>query len=357
MNRGEKESLWNKLQESFFKLSTEIFKADKENLWLIDFDKPWWYIYWQKRLYLIPGLSMEFTYSVIRVIFPLVVSYSFEKKAYLVLIYFIFFRIILSFIAWWVYKGWVIFIENLPVSIRFSANKFFLTTDPIHHSTRNSGQIVSKIGRAEEASRQLVTDFSWDLVNLLTSLLATVAGFYYIDFKIGTFLALSLILLIVVSIIDNNFRSTIYQVKRIPVEDGLKSVELENLQQTSYIRSLFATQTQLEKVTSKGLQLMNLNYSGWRSGGILWQTITTFYYLIGLFLVLFLINQVENNSLTPLTAIALLTTFLLGTSNVLQAGNLVQSLTRSIISIQDLFDFIKEYGKESYPVLDKKNEK
>ncbi|MEI6729464.1 MAG: hypothetical protein WCK98_07540 [bacterium] len=348
-----KESLWQRMQERFFELSSKTFKVDKEILWQIDFTKSWWSIFWQKKAYFLPAVIMEILYSIIRVVFPLVVSYSFEKKVYLALIYFIFFRIILSFIAWFLYKGWVIFIENLPVSISYCANIFFLTTDPVNHSTRNSGQIVSKISRAEDASRQLVTDFSWDLINLIASLVATVAGFYFIDFKIGTVLAIGLILLMCLSVVDNKFRSTIYQTKRIPVEDGLKSVELENLQQSSYIRSLFGTQEQLDKVQAKGLKLMNLNYSGWRSGGLLWQTITTFYYLIGLGLVLFLINQVENNSLTTITAIALMSTFLLGTSNILQAGNLVQSLTRSIISIKDLFEFIQGYGKQTYPVLGK----
>lgn len=354
MNKdANKVSLWKKLQEIFFELSSKTFRVNTDTLWKIDFDKPWWYIFWQKKVYLLPAFIIEVLYSAIRVVFPLIISYSFENNLYQLLVWFIIFRILLGFVAWLVYKGWVIFIENLPVSLRYSANRFFLTTDPINHSTRNSGQIVSKISRAEGASVQLVTDTSWDAIDLVVSLFATIVGFYLVDFKIGSVLAIGFFSLILFSVVDNNFRTSIYQVKRIPVEDGVKSIELENLQQSAYIRSLFATRSQLKKIKDRGLKLVNLNYSGWRSGGIFWQLITSFYYLIGLVLILFLVSQVESGEVTSIAAVALMSSFLLGTGRILQAGNIVQSLTRSIISIKDLFEFIKGYGKQTYPVLDK----
>jgi ABC-type transport system involved in cytochrome bd biosynthesis fused ATPase/permease subunit len=278
--------------------------------------------------------------------------YSFDSKQYFWLISALIFRIILVPIVWLIYHNWVRFVEILEGSIWISTGKYFLTVDPIYHTTQSSGQMVSKINRAAQGYFDLVTLISWEIISLVIGALSVIISSVFINLWIGIYLGLTLGFMTLINIWLTRFNDSIFQENRIPIEDDKKDSELESLQQASYIRTVFATKNQLDKQISKTTKLITLNFASWRSSGLIWSLLLIFYFLTGLGLVFKLINMVESSAITSPTAIALVSSFFLGTTNILQAGNQTQRLTRSIISITDLFDFIRGFGKQSFPVLE-----
>jgi hypothetical protein len=76
------------------------------------------------------------------------------------------------------------------------------------------------------------------------------------------------------------------------------------------------------------------------------------YYLIGFGFLAYIFAKMNDGNLDAASGISLISTFFLGTYNILNSGQLAERLSRSIISIQDLFKFIRKYGKQTYPVLE-----
>lgn len=325
--------------------------------WDIDFTKPWWLVFWKYKLYILPVLISEVIQAVFWVCLPLILVYSFETKQYFWLICVLIFRLVLVPVTWILYGSWVKFIESLDGSVWMSSNKFFLTVDPLFHSTQSTGQMVSKINRAAQGYFDLVTLITWEILSLVIGMLSVIFSSIFINFWIGFTLGIALISITLLNIWLTKINDSAFHAERIIVEDHKKNVELENLQQAAYIRTVFATQNQLNKQNHRAVDLMMLNFASGRSAGLIHTILLLLYFSTGLGLVFVLIHLVEISTLSSGTAIALISSFFIGTTNILQAGNQTRRLTRSIISITHLFKFIRSFGKQTFPVLeiDKRN--
>ena len=320
--------------------------------WDIDFTKPWWLVFWQYKFYILPVFMSEALQSIFWVCLPLVLVYSFETRQYFWLICALIFRLVLVPVAWILYDSWVKFVESLDSSVWVSSNKFFLAVDPIFHSTQSSGQMVSKINRAAQGYFDLVTLITWEMLSLVIGMLSVIVSSIFINLWIGFAVGVALIGITVLNIWFTKINDSIFHAERILIEDHKKDVELENLQQATYIRTVFATENQLNKQKRRATDLMMINFASWRTGGLIYTMLLILYFSTGLGLVFTLIHLVEISTLSSGTAIALVTGFFIGTTNILQAGNQTQRLTRSIISITDLFKFIQSFGKQTFPVLE-----
>ena len=324
----------------------------KLKTWDIDFTKPWWLVFWQYKFYILPVFISEVIQAIFWVCLPIILIYSFEAKQYFWLIFVLISRLILVPVSWILYGSWVKLVESLDGSVWMSSNKFFLAVDPIFHSTQSSGQMVSKINRAAQGYFDLVTLITWEILSLVIGMLSVIVTSIFINFWIGFALGIALISITALNIWLTKINDSVFHTERIIVEDHKKDVELENLQQAAYIRTVFATQNQLNKQNHKAVDLMMINFASWRSGGLIYTILLLLYFSTGLGLVFILIHLVEISTLTSGTAIALVSSFFIGTTNILQAGNQTQRLTRSIISITDLFKFIRGFGKQTFPVLE-----
>ncbi len=76
-------------------------------------------------------------------------------------------------------------------------------------------------------------------------------------------------------------------------------------------------------------------------------------YRLSLFvLAYFILKLVESEQLDILTGSSLLLTYLGGSATMLWIGQKTRRLIQSYFKIVDLFDFMKGFGKQSFPVLE-----
>jgi ABC-type multidrug transport system fused ATPase/permease subunit len=345
---------FNTFQEKHYHFWRRVFTLPTKSadIWSIDFDKPWWKQLLAKKSYYQWQFLMEVINSVFWVVLPLIIAFSFETRNYAVIISALSLRIVFTVIIWFFYKSWVFFIEKFDLSISFSAIEKLLSVDPIYDTTKDTGKFVSKLQRASQSFFGIFTTVFWQLISIVTGVITSVVSFFAFDWRLGLFLAISFSILMILTVFLGYLKRDAFEQYSIEEEDKLKSLELETMQQPNYIRSLFATDYQLNRLRSATENVFRINYADWRSGGIVWNAMFIIYFLVGLGLVLMIIWLIESSGLQASAGVALMATFFLGSNSILNIGNLTNSMVKNIISLNDSFKYINEYGSQTYPVLE-----
>lgn len=318
----------------------------------VDFTRPWWKPIWDVKNGFILAFSVDTFLNLYFVFFPGLVVWTIQNNRTDILIWTIIIRIILIPIREIVYKGFVLSLQSLIRGVEFCANQFFLTTDPVNHSTRDTGQISSKVDRALGDLETMIYAITWEVFPIFIGIVGVFFAISSVDFWAGLIVTVSLIVLVFLNIISNYLASFIFQKKWITAQDDTNSVKMENLQQTALIRSVFATQTQLSKLEQKQQKFILIEYLYWRFGGFIFGSLMAIYYLIGFGFLAYIFAKINSGNLDTASGISLISTFFLGTYNILNSGQLADRLSKAIISVQDLFKFIRKYGDRTYPVLE-----
>jgi hypothetical protein len=69
---------------------------------------------------------------------------------------------------------------------------------------------------------------------------------------------------------------------------------------------------------------------------------------------LWVLDSLRQNLLDPAMSVALILAYFNSTNGILHLGNKVKRLSKSLVYIQDLYDFIRKFGKQTFPVLPEK---
>ncbi len=342
----------SKFSEQFFAQVVKVFKYNKRmKLVEIDFSKPWWdLLVQQKRLVFINILNQLFG-NVILALAPVAVAYAIERqdvKLFLLIILVIALSRLLAHIMY--YFDPILRIQSSQ-SITYSANKFFLTTDPINHSNRSSGEIISKINRASTGIESLLGLVTLEFLSLGFTIISTVWIFWNFNYIYGLVVLGSLSFIIFFNIICFYYRSKIQKII-IKYEDKAQTINVETLQQTHYIRSGFATPEQAGKMFSANTKRMYLEASSWRLAGYIIST-TQFLFFISLAILGYLI--ITNKDVNVVIAASLLVSYFNIGNQIYFIGYSVNQLIKHYIGITDLYSFIRNFGKQTYPVLEGDN--
>lgn len=342
-----------KTAQNIFKFWKKLLAYKKPiQLVKVDFHKPWWKPIWDlKNGFILPFLN-DVLMNLFWVLVPSLVAWSIQNNKQNILISVLITRVIWIPITWIIYANFNITIQKLIRSVEFSANQFFLSTDPVNHSTRDTGQISSKVDRTLGDLENMIYAITWEVFPILIGIVGVFFAISSVDFWAGLVVTLALILLIILGVVSNYLGSFIFQKKWIETQDDKNSVKMENLQQTALIRSVFATHTQLSKLQTKQQKFILVDYLYWRFGGFLFGSLIGIYYLIGFGFLAYIFGKMNSGNLDTASGISLISTFFLGTFNILNSGQLADRLSRAIISVQDLFKFIRKYGGQTYPVLE-----
>jgi ABC-type multidrug transport system fused ATPase/permease subunit len=86
-------------------------------------------------------------------------------------------------------------------SIHYNAHQYFLTVDPIAHSTRSSGKIIAKISRVVDAYEDFMDILLINILQVVIGTVAIVVALVGIDLWLGLLAGFSLIAIGVVSIL------------------------------------------------------------------------------------------------------------------------------------------------------------
>jgi hypothetical protein len=235
-------------------------------------------------------------------------------------------------------------------NITHSANSYFLKVDPIYHSTKNSGQIISKVDRSSFAFIEFDIGLALDILpNLFGVIIGSTTLFLY-NFNLGLVGMFGSLLILSLGVYLRVFNNIVFRKKVIEIEDAAKSLTVESLSQMIYIRSTFATLEQLQSSNKVNKTNASVWSTFWITSSV---TDMTLYFIQIVFALLvgFYISQlVKYNGFDLINGLAAITTYLGGTSKIVNFGSKIKRLIEAEYKIRDLFLFIRTFGKQTFPV-------
>lgn len=315
----------------------------------VDFNLPWYSIYKRYWLRLVLSLIAEIIVWVFFTTLPLIINYAIKTQNITLVVSLGIVFMMLSIIVQTHMRNYVLAEVGIMGSISNSAYKFFVKVDPVHHSTRESGKVISKINRAVGAYANTTDIITFNLLRFIIQIIVILLSFIYYDFTIGMIAAVSLIIILTISTISQIFIAKNVINKDNDQGDIQQQVEVESLQQVALIRSSFATPEHIKKIRKTNIRTGEVQATVWMS------FISTAFIpriLYGIFfmsIALLIVNLVKIGDLDIITAIALITMYI-STYSIVLAGRDVERLVSNIEKIKNLYTYIREYGDSSYPV-------
>ena len=346
---------WNnpKNQEKIYKFVNDTEKLEsKIQILPVNFEKPWWDLILKQKRALILMLSSEIFGNVFIVIFPILIGLAITNNN------FILFSVIIlmMFFDTWT-NNFIVKIQNIAQincmkSVEYRANEYFLTVDPIAHSTQSSGQIISKITQGASGYEDILDLLGSEILAIVVSFITVSIALFVFDWQIGLVSFLLLIIIGSFNILFNLLRTSIFLPKQIISRDKLSAVSVETLLQAPFIRAIYATNEQIQRL-SKATRNHMVNFgNNWQAYQYVSGTSRSLH-IISVFVIgKMVFDQMQNGAFTPILAISIFLTYANGTQSILTIGAKIKKLSTAIANINDLFDFIRGFGKQTFPVLD-----
>jgi len=321
----------------------------KIRIYPVDFTLPWYRIYKKYWVRIIISVITEVILWIIFSTLPLsIAAIITNQNQYWALILGILF-LITPLITQLHMRSYCLGLAGLMRSVSNSAYKFFVKVDPIHHSTRESGKVISKINRAVSAYETLTDVLTYNILPFIIQISVILVSFIYYDTKTGVLAGGSLIIMLAISTIGQILVSKNVIPKDNDQMDIQQQVEVESLQQVTLIRSSFATPEHIKKIKKTNIRTGEVQTTVWMSF-----ISTTFIprVLFGISFIIvsvFIINLINTGSLDIITAIALITMYI-SAYDIIFAGRHIERIISDIERIKNLYTYIQEYGDSSYPV-------
>lgn len=341
------------LSKNYLGFYQKLYRTDNRIKVLpIDFNKPWWSIYGlQKWWWAASGLLWS-TALVWDTIGPIAIALSIQNSSYeflglSILGYLIRYTLSYSSLILAIYTE-----HNVRISVQYQATKFFLTVDPILHSTRSSGQAISKVARGSESTTQFTTIFIFSVLPVIVSSIVSIIIIFSISIVIGLTAIVLNVLFVTVSVLSYYYNNKTLNPIIIEQEDEQKSQQVQTLQQIQIIRSSFATIEQKNTIFKLAKSVGQVQAIKTFSVVSI-ATVMLFILSLGMGVIAFLLLfQVKSGNLQPVLAVAIVVGYLDSLNKIIGLTNQVEKIVTSISNIKDLFSFINGFGKQSYPVLE-----
>lgn len=317
----------------------------------IDFEKPWWSLASSRWLTWILIVSGRIVSTIMSTLLPVLIAYILDRQetSYFGLL----------FIAWVFVEGWYFYssclfsIEQSRIGygIRYSANKFFLTVDPIYHTMRTSGRLFSKINRGAHAYEDILTTFVYELVYTVTSVVTVIGSLFVLNTTAGT-IALSFLLgLTIFNIGDVLLNAYVFERRVIEAEDEMRNIGTESLARIELVRSSFATNELDHAFELKSKLAGAISGTQWIFFGFT-SMVTRIGYAVGvLVLGFYVLSLVKAGTVSLVVGTSFLATYVSGSFRIMRIGERVQKMVQNIIRVNDLYSFIRGFGQQTYPVL------
>lgn len=284
--------------------------------------------------------------------FSAVVSFALLQRRFDYIIYFTVFAVFSSFIIAVSSFNANKKVNALTYGLSNSAEKLILTSDPINHTYKSTGQIYSKIIRGKTSLNQIIEMLFYDIAPSVIKIIVISASFFALSFQIGlTTTAIMLLIVVIMSALRTKVVSPISKWS-IPFEDKQIANSIEIVQQQNYIRSVFASNEAAEKslqLTSKVISTstlrMELNRLYNLTGRFLW--LASFAILATI-----VIPQMIEGRIDYAIGTSLLLLYVSTSQEVNQIGRLLGKYTELVTGVDDLYDFINNFGGATFKSLE-----
>jgi len=345
-------TFYTQLQKWFYTFTTKLFNVSKDlRIYSIDFSKPWWHILGHQKITFAIIIFSEIIQSIYTTLLPFIFGKAINEKNFDIIIYNLIFFFMLEFANRVILRYFSVLYNNIVITIKYQAYKYFLTVDPIFHSTKSSGQIVSKIENTTSTISSFLSMMVSSFVPIITGFATVIVTMFSVDLGLGLVSLGFYILLIFVNIFMSYLANDAFNEIIINARDHLQSITTENILQNWFIRSTFATSEQVEKNRKAILKSSAIFSTSWLSFGLITTTSRYLYAISTTILTFIIIQKIEDGEMNLVLATALIITYLGGSKSIIQMGEVVQTLAENNSKLNDLYRFISGFGKQTYPVL------
>lgn len=236
----------------------------------------------------------------------------------------------------------------LARSIEQHAYAKLIIVDPISHSTRSSGQIISKISRGVGSYFSFIEVIFYSLLPVVISTVLIIVVVSIFNVWLGIAFACIAVGLSYINYLMFNWRSKTINKLRIKFEDQTKVITIESMQQAPFLRSIFATNESIIKSDRAYKNFKIADMTGWRLSGYFISVTVIVGYIFTCLLLYYLIVTNTDKVIAAGIAFSVQSYF----SNLQRIGKIIDNFTKNIDDIRDLFTFIHTYGQTTYPTIE-----
>jgi ABC-type multidrug transport system fused ATPase/permease subunit len=318
----------------------------------VDFDKPWWQFLFQFKGVIVLGNISELFQASVQAVMPLIIAYAINNSVYS-LVFTIFGLYTLSELLNRVVLTLLARVEtSLDFSILNSGLRVLLKKDPKLHIFKSTGESLSKLNKGASAYRTVMWMLNDGLVSAVMGFITTFVASYIFSPWLALVVAMNFMLYNIISFYGSRWTADSYGEELIKNDDRFQGAYNESLMQVSFIRSLFATNEQISKTREYSRHAMHSFVNMSFSYGVLNTVRRTVGAVSVAVFIYVLITMVDNQVLEIATALALVTTYLTGYGRMAAFGNLLRDFIERVQRVNTLFDYIRDFGPQTYPVLE-----
>jgi ABC-type multidrug transport system fused ATPase/permease subunit len=326
----------------------------KTKLYDVDFNQNWGRLFLKRKFSFFLAISNEIIGSAYNNYLPILFATIIVQKNYSLMPWIVLGYIVLEFFNRFAVNHFLYTKLVLEQSVRNSAYRFFLTTDPIHHATKSSGKIITLIETGCSDLYQYYNIFtSYILPDLVAYITVCVVLFTY-ETTLGLislgFLAITIFVNYIYSVYHNK---NLHPIVAGHIEDS-RSIATENLTQNAIIRSSFASIEQIEYSQRSFSREVDIKSVIWFSSQLRNTALRTMFIIAAFIIISRIFWLLEMNLLPIESAIAVIGVYLASSYKSLGIGDNIWLLSEKATSVNRLYNFIREFGQASYSVLDEK---
>jgi ABC-type multidrug transport system fused ATPase/permease subunit len=315
----------------------------------VDFTAPFWHYLYQVKFHIgIIGVYILITY-VFNPFFLIFITKSILDRDFNFFVLLAALKILQSLIALPFGRSFVYLYDIVPCSIQSTIQKFLIQVDPIHYTTKSSGEIVAKIERTIFACHTYMSTIFETLIPFVISTGVALWAIAQVDIKLSLFVGIIFAILCYVNVKMIVFNNQVFLPKINEQEEKEKQFLLENIQQNHYIRSTFATPEQLRQTLQAVRQVSYDTATKWRT----WQHLIIILETVLIILIMVIVgSQILNPAAQLFVIVAIFTSLYNLYVKYSEIGLVADEFFKSIHNQQEFWQFMRTFGRQTFPVLE-----
>ncbi len=345
----------NQYKEPFLRFSKWFTNFDDKSIdpFEVDFSKSWWSPYLSIKTGVLSVFATNFIISIYDAITPIWLGYIFSTQKFEQLwaiagVYVLVYLVLLQALNRYYQIGQ----GKLNHSLDMATQNLLLEVDPSYHTTKSSGEVLSKISRIEKYV-DLLENLSWGFFSLFFGAFFSAFSLFAVSFAAGLAAIVSNTVLIFLSLFLISFSSTWHEQELIKKMDSKSESQVENMTQALYIRATFATSQQLSKFKTRSIVSHLMDMQKWRMFDWI---ILILRFVMGLgwgAVIYFCVIQIQSGNRDSAFVAPIIIAYMINSSYIIWQGNSLTNLLETVAKIKDYWKFMKSIPQGSYPVLDK----
>ncbi len=345
-----------KFHEWYYNTLDNLFQFDKRtHFFEVDFAKPWWHALMKRKWRYGFLLTSEILQSVFESLIPIAFGAAISFQRYDYILY-----IVLGYVALEILNRLAVYSNGITTaevsgSIQTSAQIFFLTVDPLYHATKSSGAIVSKMQAGGREFGFMINTICFHILPTIVSYITVTATLIYFNGYLGL---VSTLFFLAITLLTSFFRfvnSKSLVKKWITSREKSAAMGNENLIQNALIRSSFATVETIERYV-KAYRKSHNNRNIMFMGGAMVTFLARMFYILSVLIIGYgILDLVQKGNISAVVGTTIILTYMSGSRQILRIGDTVGEVTESMANIADLFQYIRDFGTQTFPVLPSNN--